>query len=202
MLTFLHCHCVQNTVMNLKLVFLGLWLPVLEASSGLMQWFLESSCRETANMSVRRSWEKPQLVPPVTPFEVPSLCPHCAVPCLCLLPFLLSQSSSVSFLLTWAVAELSVTLLSALPALCVLPMVHSSGDTAHLAPRPVKFLCPSTGPFQKLLLVGNTCPWNTCPCHLEASFNFLRVASPLVEAVHSRCPNATPCVWPPRGHYP
>lgn len=200
LLTFLHFHCVQNTVMNLKLVFLGLWLPVLEASSGLVQWYLESSCRETPKGgSVRRSWEKPHLSPPlshllrsqVSVWAV--LCHACArSQFFCLnLPLFRSCWPSGGLLgCHWPCPPPP-------PILCVLPVVHPSGDTALLAPE--DFLCPSTGPFQKLWQVGNV-PWNTWPCHLEASSDFLRVASPLVEVVCSRYPlchslcMATP--WP------
>lgn len=62
LLTFLHFHCVGG--LNLKFVFLGLWLPVLEANSALVQWYLESGCRETGKVSVRGSREKLHLGPP------------------------------------------------------------------------------------------------------------------------------------------
>lgn len=111
-----------------------------------------------------------------------------------------SVSISISFVPadllghSWAVTDPAF---NHTPALCV----HPSGDTAHLAPLPVDFLCPSTGPLQKLQLVGNV-TWNPWPCHHEASSNFLRVASPLVAIVCSRYPHATPCVWRSPGHYP
>lgn len=102
----------------------------------------------------------------------------------------------------WAVTDPA---LHHTPALCVLPVVQHplppSADTAHSALLPVDFLCSSPGPFQKLLLMGKV-PWNTWSCRREASSNFLRVASPLGEVVHSRCPHATPCAGPPPGHYP